>query len=78
MGTPGRDEKKKSFPSLCRHGGRPSKTKVLVATVVSKGGGGFVEGGGGGRQREETGCHLIQEGESLRLSRSSRKPYLIL
>lgn len=40
MGTPGRDEKKKSFPSLCRHGGRPSKTKVLVATVVSKGGGG--------------------------------------
>lgn len=49
------------------------ETKVLVATVVSKGGEGAegVVRGGGGRQREETGCHLIQEGESLRLPRSS-------
>lgn len=80
VGTPARDEKK-SFSFACVVSPRWAslETKVLVATVVSKGGRGwFVEGGGGGRQREETGCHLIQEGESLRLSRSSRKPYLIL
>lgn len=70
MGTPGRDEKKKSFSFACVVGVPRNESARRNCGVK----GGKAEGvvrGGGGRQREETGCHLIQEGESLRLPRSS-------